>query len=125
MSKNTESRLIRQWEERMVEDYYDYRCQLLLDPLYEDFQQWKEGALSHESMFDAIQRIHRENRERYNFFAIKREELARRIQEDPWFEQWLASHPAPEGADVLPAAPQDDAGAEVENSSGEGQDISR
>jgi hypothetical protein len=101
MSTKIELRLIRQWEERLVEDYYEYRCQKLLEPLYDELQQWKEGAISHETLFDAVARVHRENRERYNFFARKRDDLARWIQLDPWFDQWIATHPAPDGADLL------------------------
>lgn len=104
MSTKAELRRIRQWEEALVTDYYDYRCQQLLDPLYELFQQWKEGAVSHETVLDAIYQTHKENRERYSFFGQSRASLARFIQVDPWFQPWLENHPAPEGVEILSAA---------------------
>lgn len=102
MTTKAERRLVRQWEEALVADYYDHRCKILLDPLYEKFQLWKEGSVDHETILDAVHQTHRENRERYNFFAAKREDLARMIQFDPWFQSWLEEHPAPVGADILP-----------------------
>jgi hypothetical protein len=108
MTTKAERRLVRQWEEALVADYYDYRCKILLEPLYQQFQQWKEGSLDHETILDAVHQVHRENRERYNFFANKREVLARNIQFDPWFQTWLEAHPAPEGADILPSEIIDD-----------------
>jgi hypothetical protein len=102
MTTKAERRLVRQWEENLVADFYDYRCRILLEPLYEQFQQWKDGSVDHETILDAVHQVHRENRERYNFFAQKREDLARAIQYYPWFAAWLEEHPAPVGADILP-----------------------
>jgi len=118
MTTKAERRLVRQWEEALVADYYDYRCKILLEPLYQQFQLWKEGSIDHETILDAVHQVHRENRERYNFFAVKREDLARMIQFDPWFQAWLEEHPAPVGADILPSevidGSPDDVGPETE-----------
>lgn len=38
MPTKAERRLVRQWQETMIADYYDYRCRVLLEPLYEQFQ---------------------------------------------------------------------------------------
>lgn len=103
MTTKAERRLVRQWEDALVTDYYDYRCKILLEPLYQQFVLWKDGSVDHETILDAVHQVHRENRERYNFFATKREDLARAIQFDPWFPAWLESHPAPVGADILPS----------------------
>ncbi len=97
-----EHRLIYQWEETLIADYFDYRSRQLLNPLFEQFQQWKAGRLSHNDLFDAIHLAHVENQERYNFFSQKRQTLAKWIQFDPWFDTWLETHPAPDGADLLP-----------------------
>ena len=98
----TEHRIIHQWEETLIADYYDYRSRKLLDPLYEQFQQWKAGSLSHDALFNAIHLVHKGNQEFYNFYSQKRQTLAKWIQFDPWFDEWLKTHPAPEGADLLP-----------------------
>lgn len=102
MPTKAERRLIRQWEETLITDYDDYWSHKLLDPLYAQFQQWNAGQMPNDNLFQAIHEVHRANRERYNFFVLKREQLVRNIQLDPWFNHWLEQHPAPVGADILP-----------------------
>lgn len=110
----TERRMIRQWEEQLIEDYADFRSHQLLDPLYAQFQQWKAGGLNSDDLFEAIHKVHKDNRERYNFFVQKRVDLVRYIQFDPWFETWLETHPAPVGADLLPDELKSDRWQEME-----------
>jgi hypothetical protein len=43
-----------QWEETLLEAYYDHRWHEVLDPLYEKFQRWKAGELPHDDMNHAI-----------------------------------------------------------------------
>lgn len=100
--KKAEHRVIHQWEEALIADYYDHRSHKLLDPLYEQFQQWKAGSLRHDELLHAIHLVHKENQEFYNFYSQKRQTLAKWIQFDPWFDEWVKTHPAPEGADLLP-----------------------
>ncbi|MBN1485499.1 MAG: hypothetical protein JXA37_12345 [Chloroflexia bacterium] len=93
----------RQWEQDLINDYADYRWHELLDPLYEQFQQWKAGRLEHWDLAQAIHEYYKENRERYKFFGQKRETLALWIQWDrPWFETWVAEHPPPPGVELCP-----------------------
>lgn len=106
MSRDHTSKSVRRWEETLVADYYDYRCRALLEPLYEQFQQWKGGDLDHETILDAIHQAHKANRERYLFFAQSRSDLARLIQLDPWFQEWVETHPAPEGVELAEVPPQ-------------------
>lgn len=39
-----------QWEQEMIDAYHDYQWRLVLDPLYEKFQDWKAGKVSHLEM---------------------------------------------------------------------------
>ncbi len=32
---------LHQWEQEMIDAYYDHQWRLTLDPLYEKFQRWK------------------------------------------------------------------------------------
>ena len=36
-----------QWEQEMIDAYHDHQWHLVLDPLYEKFQDWKTGKASH------------------------------------------------------------------------------
>jgi hypothetical protein len=51
MSNN---KAIRKWEQDLIDAYYDYYYHQILDALYEQFQQWKAGELTHEDMDQAI-----------------------------------------------------------------------
>jgi hypothetical protein len=97
-----ERRLVRQWEDALIDDYRTYRSNLLLNPLYERLAEWKSGKLNDDAAFDALHTAHKENQERYNFFVQKKTDLVYWIQFDPWFDDWLAQHPAPVGAEVVP-----------------------
>jgi hypothetical protein len=35
---------LHQWEQEMIDGYYDYQWHVTLDPLYEKFQSWKFGC---------------------------------------------------------------------------------
>lgn len=45
---------LRQWEQEMLDAYCDHQWRLTLDPLYDKFQQWKAGKLSHNEMDDTF-----------------------------------------------------------------------
>ena len=92
-----------QWEQALIDAYYDYRWHQVLDPLYEKFQQWKAGQLTHADMDQAIHETHKQNQDLYKFFTNKRASLVRMIQLDrEWFETWVADHPPPPGIELLP-----------------------
>ncbi|MCL4394541.1 MAG: hypothetical protein M1482_07030 [Chloroflexi bacterium] len=93
----------REWQQKLVGDYYDYKWKELLEPLYQDFQRWKAGERSHADMDRAIHRAHKGSQDLYSLFGENRETLASWIQLDKdWFGSWLASHPAPEGIRLIP-----------------------
>jgi len=95
-----------QWEQALIDDYYDYRWRQVLDPLYDKFQRWKAGELTHWDMDEAIHETHKQNRKVYNFFRESRSFLVGLIQWDQeWFEGWAAGHPPPPGARLASPPP--------------------
>ncbi len=86
----------REWQQKLIDDYYDYRWRQLLDPLYEEFVRWKEGERSHDEMNRAIHATHKETQKLYGLFSGKRDWLSRAIQMDEdWFSMWFRSNPKP------------------------------
>ncbi len=85
-----------QGEKEMIDAFYDYQWHLVLDPLYELFQRWKAGDLSHAEMGEAIHKTHKEGQEIYRLFTNKRDFLVRVIQLNAdWFPEWAKDHPTP------------------------------
>ena len=83
----------------MIDAYYDYQWRLTLDPLYDKFQQWKAGELSHDEMDQAVHQTHKSCQDVYNLFTTKRDLLVRIIEfNQVWFLQWAQGHPKPEEA---------------------------
>jgi hypothetical protein len=90
-----------QWEQALIDAYYDARMHEVLDPLYEKFQQWKAGELQHWDMDQAIHEAHKMNQKLYSFFTQRREMLVFLIQSDEeWFFPWVADHPPPPGVAI-------------------------
>jgi hypothetical protein len=88
---------LHDWEQQMIDDFYDYQWRLVLDPLAEKFQGWKEGRIPHHEMDEAIHQTHKECQEIYSLFHNKRDFLVKVIQvNEYWFPRWLAAHPKPE-----------------------------
>ena len=85
-----------QWEQSLIDHYYDFRHRELLEPLYEQFQRWKAGDLSHADLHETIHHIHKQNQQLYSFFSNKRDFLTGAIQmDDEWFDVWIKDHPRP------------------------------
>lgn len=92
-----------QWEQALIDAYYDYRWHQVLDPLYEKFQRWKAGELTHADMDQAIHETHKKNQELYGLFREKRSFLVGLIQLDrEWFDEWMARNPPPPGVKLVP-----------------------
>ena len=87
-----------QWEQALLDAYYDFRWRQVLDPLYDKFQRWKAGELDHAEMDKAIHQTHKLTQELYGVFTLKREILVRAIQLDKdWFQAWVEENPPPVG----------------------------
>jgi hypothetical protein len=90
-----------QWEQQLIDDYYDFACHIVLDPLYEKFQRWKAGELHHDDISEAIHEVHKQNQKLWSFFTNRREVLVFLIEADEeWFLPWMADHPPPPGVEV-------------------------
>lgn len=87
-----------QWEQALLDAYYDHRWRQVLDPLYQKFQQWKTDELDHMEMNEAIRQTHKQTQEVYSVFTLKRETLIRAIQlYEEWFQVWVKDNPPPSG----------------------------
>jgi hypothetical protein len=85
-----------QWEQEMIDAFYDYQWHLVLDPLYELFQRWKACEVSHYEMDEAIHKTHKACQQVYSLFTEKRDFLVNIIQfNEDWFVQWTTDHPKP------------------------------
>ena len=98
-----------QWEEALIEAYYDYRWREVLSPLYEKFQRWKAGELTHDDMDEAIHATHKQNQQLVSLFSHGRGFLLGAVQWDrEWFRGWVANHPPPPGIELLPILDEPD-----------------
>ena len=89
-----------QWEQEMIDafHFHDYQWRLALDPLYEQFQRWKAGKISHLEMDEAIHKTHKECQQVYSLFTSSQDFLVKVIQfNEDWFPHWVKDHPKPEG----------------------------
>jgi hypothetical protein len=95
-----------QWEQALIDAYYDHRWRQVLDPLYEKLQRWKVGELTHADVDRAIHETHKQNRELYRLFRESRSFLVGLIQWDrDWFDGWVADNPPPPGVELVPPPP--------------------
>jgi len=85
-----------QWEQEMLDAFHDYQWHLVLDPLYEKFQHWKAGELSHEELDEAIHKTHKDCQKVYSLFTNNHDFLVSAIQvNEDWFPKWVNDHPKP------------------------------
>ncbi len=77
---------LREYQQALIDDYYDLWMHQILDPLYEAFQQWKRGDLEHSRLTELIHKVHRENQKVYSFFTQSRDSIIGCIKMDhDWF----------------------------------------
>jgi hypothetical protein len=57
---------LHQWEQEILDAYYDYQWHLILDPLYEKFQERKTSKISHSEMDKAIHETHKSSQNLFN-----------------------------------------------------------
>jgi hypothetical protein len=97
-----------QWEESLLEAYYDHCWREVLDPLYEQLARWKKGELEHEEVSNSIHQTHKQTARLYNLFIQKRDFLVVIAQqEQDWFNSWLTGHPAPSEVELRQLVPGD------------------
>lgn len=91
-----------QWEQALIDAYYDHRYRQVLEPLCEKLQRWKAGELQHHDMDKAIHETHKENQKLYTLFGEKRDFLVSVIQWDAeWFDEWVKANPPPPGVELM------------------------
>ena len=96
-----QKRTLREYQQELIDAYYDMWMHSILDPLYEAFQQWKRGDLQHSELTELIHKVHRENQKVYSFFVQSRTSIINCIKMDrAWFENWKATHPPPPGIEL-------------------------
>jgi hypothetical protein len=88
------------WNQRMIDDYYDYRWHRLIDPLCDKMQLWKDGNLTHAEMEETLEETHQEICEVRILFRQRKDRLVNLIQhwDREWFQDWLKKHSPPHGA---------------------------
>jgi hypothetical protein len=92
---------LREYQQALIDAYYDMWMHQILDPLYEAFQQWKQGDLQHDELTELIHKVHRENQKVYSFFTQSRDSIISCIKMDQaWFAKWRANHPPPPGIEL-------------------------
>ncbi len=96
-----------QWEQVLIQAYYDHRWRELLEPLYAQFQRWKTGEVTHEAISSAIHEVHKQAPDLHNLFGANRDWLVKLIQIDrAFFEEFLKDHPIPPGVELMPPLPE-------------------
>lgn len=70
----------RQKEREIIGKYYDKKMREILEPLYNEFQRWRRGEISHDELTEAIHKCHKENQKIYRLFTSSREFLLRLIE---------------------------------------------
>ena len=93
-----------QWEQALIEAYYDYRWHQLLEPLCETFQRWKAGELTHADVDRAIEEAYRERCGLHNLFSQRQDRAVALIQwwDREWFEAWVEEHRPPPDVRLAP-----------------------
>lgn len=96
-----QKRTLREYQQTLIDDYYDMWMHRILDPLCEAFQQWKRGNLKHSEVTELIHKAHKENQKVYSFFTQSRASIVNFIKVDrDWFDRWVANHPPPPGIEL-------------------------
>ncbi len=92
------------WEEKLVNDYRNYRWGQLMEPVCEKMKKWKEGTLSHAEMEETLEKCHREICEVRNLLNQRQDRLVMLIQwlDREWFKKWIESHTPPPNARLVP-----------------------
>ncbi|MGD2143223.1 MAG: hypothetical protein PVF54_01955 [Anaerolineae bacterium] len=89
-----------QWEERLIDDYYDHRWRRVIEPLCDKMQSWKEGRLTHAAMEETLEQVHDEVCEMRSLFRQRRDRLVNLIRhwDRDWFESWVEEQAPPRDA---------------------------
>lgn len=68
MGKTKKSKLQRQEERQILDEYYKMVTQEALEPLFQSFLDWKQGTLPYYELTERIHLFHKRNQEIYKEF---------------------------------------------------------
>jgi hypothetical protein len=57
------NKAFREYQQSLIDSYYDFKMHGILDPLYELFQKWKTRELTHDDVTGLIHKAHQENQQ--------------------------------------------------------------
>ncbi|MFQ6101801.1 MAG: hypothetical protein ACE5OS_11300 [Anaerolineae bacterium] len=94
---HSEKNPAQQWEQALIDDYYNYRWQQLLEPLCDRMQRWKAGELTYADMDQILNEVHQQVCEIRSLITQRRDRLVMLIQwlDREWFENWVKSYSPP------------------------------
>lgn len=81
----------RQEEQRILDDYHQWVTEEALEPLFQDFLKWKQGALPYQELTESIHGFHKKNQDIWKEFEYTKRDylvvyakmkLGRLTQED-------------------------------------------
>ena len=76
MSTKSESKLQRQEEQEILDEYHKMVTEEALEPLYKLFLEWKQGTLPYYNLTEHIHLFHKRNQEIFKEFNYgERDEL--------------------------------------------------
>jgi hypothetical protein len=100
--KRGQKQPLREYQQALINAYYDIWTHRMPDPLYEAFQQWKRGDLHHDELTELIHGVNREKQRVYSFFTQSRDPIISFIKlNQAWFADWRANHPPCSGDRTL------------------------
>ena len=104
MSQTNNPSSTQEWEQKLVDDYYNYRWHQVMDPLCDQLQKWKAGNLFHREMDSVMTKVQSEIWEIRNIFGQRQDRLVNLVQwlDRQWFLEWIKEYTPPPGAAILP-----------------------
>jgi len=52
------TKALKEYQQALIDAYYDSWMKEMLEPLYKAFQQWKQGNLKHDELTELIHKTH-------------------------------------------------------------------
>ena len=94
--------MTKTWEEKLTDDYWNYRWRKIMEPLCETFQAWKAGKIGHTEVDKAVDRAYQEKYSINNLLSQRPDRAAAIIHwwDPEWFEAWIEENRPPADADL-------------------------
>ena len=90
---------VQWWEEKLAEDYRNYRWRQLMEPMCDKMEKWRAGELTYAEMDQALEECHQRACEVRSILTQRTDRLVTLIQwlDRDWFEAWVKEHSPPKG----------------------------